>query len=220
MSLFEITMIQMESHSALPSNLTINILIGLLAVIQIKSLIANLFVLSAIIHNNKLQKPINVFTLSLTFVNLISSIIYIPLLIFSLWLRRMAFGDLGCDIYGFILQFIATTTCLQLAVLSIERYCAVFRPQLIRTLNAKKSFSIVFVSHLFSILCCSLPLLGWSHYAYGNGKLFCTMNYVGRNYDDISYSIGSVIIFMVIPIIIIIYTTTKLYKQVNIRLTV
>ncbi|XP_068161305.1 G-protein coupled receptor 26-like [Antennarius striatus] len=105
------------------------ILSVLVVVIIIVSLLSNILVLICFLYNPEIRKQVpGLFTLNLTFCNLLLTVSNMPLTLVGLVIQAQPGGDSFCRIAGFLETFLSTNSMLSMAALSIDRWIAVVFP--------------------------------------------------------------------------------------------
>ncbi|KAM4623372.1 G-protein coupled receptor 26-like [Polymixia lowei] len=105
------------------------ILSMLVVVIIVVSLLSNVLVLICFLYNPEIRKQVpGLFTLNLTFCNLLLTVSNMPLTLVGLVNKGQPGGDSFCQIVGFLETFLSTNSMLSMAALSIDRWIAVVFP--------------------------------------------------------------------------------------------
>ncbi|KAL0964793.1 hypothetical protein UPYG_G00329050 [Umbra pygmaea] len=101
----------------------------LVVVIIIVSLLSNVVVLICFLYNPEIRKQVpGVFTINLTFCNLLQTVSNMPLTLVGLINKGQPGGDAFCQLVGFFETFLTTNSMLSMAALSIDRWIAVVFP--------------------------------------------------------------------------------------------
>lgn len=105
------------------------ILSALVVVIIVVSLLSNVLVLICFLYNPEIRKQVpGLFTLNLTFCNLLLTVSNMPLTLVGLVSKTQPGGDAFCRTVGFLETFLSTNSMLSMAALSIDRWIAVVFP--------------------------------------------------------------------------------------------
>ena len=106
------------------------LLSALVALIILVSLLSNVLVLVCFLYNPEIRKQVpGLFTLNLTFCNLLLTVSNMPLTLAGLVNRGAPPGGHGlCQAVGFLETFLSTNSMLSMAALSIDRWLAVVFP--------------------------------------------------------------------------------------------
>ncbi|XP_056153658.1 G-protein coupled receptor 26-like [Lampris incognitus] len=101
----------------------------LVVVIIVVSLLSNVLVLICFLYNPEIRKQVpGLFTLNLTFCNLLLTVSNMPLTLAGLVSDAQPGGDGFCQAAGFLETFLSTNSMLSMAALSIDRWVAVVFP--------------------------------------------------------------------------------------------
>uniref|UniRef100_A0AAZ3R397 G-protein coupled receptors family 1 profile domain-containing protein n=1 Tax=Oncorhynchus tshawytscha TaxID=74940 RepID=A0AAZ3R397_ONCTS len=101
----------------------------LMLVIIVVSLLSNAVVLICFLYNPQIRKQVPcVFTLNLTFCNLLLTVSNMPLTLVGLVNKGQPGSDAFCQLVGFSETFLTTNSMLSMAALSIDRWIAVVFP--------------------------------------------------------------------------------------------
>ncbi|ESO97586.1 hypothetical protein LOTGIDRAFT_152675 [Lottia gigantea] len=162
------------------------------------------------------RTPTDLLLLNLAIADLAMTLFCFPFIVSSNYATKWLFGDVGCQIYGFLGFLFGMTTLLTSCVISIERYIVLRRKISGRRSNYTTIVVLVavwFVALLWSIS----PLVIGSGYAYEPFKTSCTLNWYDHSSVDqifiiiVTSSIGFcflVIIFCYVQI----YRSTKMTR--------
>ncbi|XP_028825372.1 G-protein coupled receptor 26-like isoform X2 [Denticeps clupeoides] len=109
---------------------TAEVLVSLLLVaVVVVSLLSNVLVLVCFLYNPEIRKQVPaLFTLNLTFCNLLTTVSNMPLTLVGLVNKAQPGGDGFCRTAGFLETFLATNSMLSMAALSMDRWIAVVFP--------------------------------------------------------------------------------------------
>ncbi|CAL8379958.1 G-protein coupled receptor 26 [Gadus morhua] len=101
----------------------------LVVLIILVSLLSNVLVLVCFLYNPEIRKQVpGLFTLNLTFCNLLLTVSNMPLTLAGLVNRGAPGGHGMCQAVGFLETFLSTNSMLSMAALSIDRWLAVVFP--------------------------------------------------------------------------------------------
>lgn len=105
------------------------VLCALVVLIIAVSLLSNVLVLVCFLYNPEIRRPApGLFTLNLTFCNLLLTVSSMPLTLAGLVGRGAPGGHGVCQTAGFLETFLSTNSMLSMAALSIDRWVAVVFP--------------------------------------------------------------------------------------------
>lgn len=105
------------------------LLSALVVAIIAVSLLSNVVVLICLLYSAEIRRQAPaLFTLNLTFCNLLLTVSNMPLTLVGLVSRAQPGGDGFCRLAGFLETFLSTNSMLSMAALSIDRWLAVVFP--------------------------------------------------------------------------------------------
>lgn len=105
------------------------LLSALVVAIIAVSLLSNVVVLICLLYSAEIRRQAPaLFTLNLTFCNLLLTVSNMPLTLVGLVSRAQPGGDGFCRLAGFLETFLSTNSMLSMAALSIDRWVAVVFP--------------------------------------------------------------------------------------------
>ncbi|XP_018616413.2 G-protein coupled receptor 26 [Scleropages formosus] len=109
---------------------TAEAIVALLVVLVIAvSLLSNVLVLICFLYNPEIRRQVpGLFTLNLTFCNLLLTVSNMPLTLVGLVNKGQPGGEGFCRVVGFLDTFLTTNSMLSMAALSIDRWIAVVFP--------------------------------------------------------------------------------------------
>ncbi|CAJ0962029.1 unnamed protein product [Ranitomeya imitator] len=105
------------------------LLAGLLLVVFIVSLLANLLVLICFLSSAEIRKQVSgLFLVNLSLCNLLLTILNMPSTFLAILHHQQPFSDCLCKALGFLETFLTSNTMLSMAALSIDKWIAVVFP--------------------------------------------------------------------------------------------
>ncbi|CAF1051697.1 unnamed protein product [Brachionus calyciflorus] len=185
-----------------------------LMVLFLSSLFCNIILLYIIYKFNRFRTSLNIYILSLICLNLIGTLIELPITILSNFNCQWIFSQLGCVISGFLMYFIGCTSIYIMALISLERYFMIYN-SLKTKLNSNQVLFSILICVILGFIWAFLPLVGWSHYSLEGALTSCSVEWNERNFNVLSYNVTIFITVFFIPILIIIITNFKLIKLIK-----
>ena len=125
------------------------------------------------------------------------------------------FGERGCIVAGFIMYFLGTMGIYISMCVSLERFYIIHEPMRIRKMSNMNLWLMISFSALFSLLWCVFPLLGWSKYAPEGAGTSCSVEWMDRSWNVISYNVAMFIFVFFLPLGVIVFTHVKIMKMVK-----
>lgn len=142
-----------------------------------------------------------------TFQSLNMVFMLISLVSFGRWI----FGDLLCQVNGFLTTEFILVSILNLMVISINRYYMVVKRHDYKRVFSKRNQKLIISAVWLSPLIFAIsPLVGWSEFHFQPGKCICVF-YLSTS---ISYSVALVVVAVPVPLVVI-YTSFKILKHVR-----
>ncbi|XP_056098105.1 G-protein coupled receptor 26 isoform X3 [Rhinichthys klamathensis goyatoka] len=100
-----------------------------IVVVAIVSLVSNLLVLLCFIHSSEIRRQVpGVFTMNLSFCNILISVLNMPSTLIGILKHQQPFGECLCGTLSFLETFLTANSMLSMAALSIDRWIAVVFP--------------------------------------------------------------------------------------------
>lgn len=115
------------------------------------------------------------------------------------------------------MYFIGCSSIYMMVAISIERFYIIYKPLSIRNSNVKTNLLIVAGCLCMGLLWPSFPLVGWSHYSLEGAYTSCSVEWKDRSYNVRSYNLTIFGIVYAIPLVLIIFTNTKLIMMVILK---
>ncbi|XP_033125570.1 dopamine D2-like receptor [Anneissia japonica] len=147
--------------------------VTILCMICITALVGNSLLWTVIIKTPSLRSTSSALLLCLSFADIMVSVINMPFTIYAIITSGWNLGELLCKSLGFTNMLTFVASVMSLGAISINRYVIIVR-QKYASMASKKSTGILILGvWLLSALLASLPLLGWSEYAFIANQSFC-----------------------------------------------
>ncbi|KAK7066577.1 hypothetical protein SK128_007734, partial [Halocaridina rubra] len=127
--------------------------------------------------------------LNMAFCDLGISITGYPYTTVSAYMGRWVFGDIMCQLYGFLCFTLNEVQMNTLVVIAIFRYVSVCRPQFKHLLTASLAKRCLMLVWLYCLLWTVAPLLGWSRYVQEPFSVSCSTDWHDRSFAGIAYSV-------------------------------
>jgi hypothetical protein len=128
---------------------------------------------------------------------------------------RWIFGEIGCVFTGFVMYTIGTMTIFIMCFISCQRFYFLYRPFQMRKLTFKTTINASIVSAVISLFWSIAPMFGWSHYSLEGALTSCSVEWVEKSFNVISYNISMFIFVFFIPLILIILSDIGLFVLVR-----
>lgn len=185
--------------------------------IIIVSLISNVVVLICFLYNPEIRKQVPaLFTLNLTFCNLLQSVSNMPLTLVGLITADHPGGSgLFCQVVGFLDTFLTTNSMLSMAALSIDRWVAVVFPlsyhSKIQHRDAVIALGYTWIHSLcFSTVATCRSWVGY-HHLYASCTL-CNVKAKGTGMQFIIFTVALHSLTFLLTLIVLCVTYLKVLK--------
>ncbi|XP_058247490.1 G-protein coupled receptor 161 [Hemibagrus wyckioides] len=144
-------------------------------VIALLICLGNLLIVVTLYKKPYLLTPSNKFVFSLTFSNLLLSVLTLPFVVASSLQREWMFGVVWCNFTALLYLLVSSASMLTLGAIAIDRYYAVLYPMIypMKITGNRATVAIVYI-WLHSLVGCLPPLFGWSAFEFDNFKWTCT----------------------------------------------
>ncbi|KAL9965698.1 hypothetical protein ACROYT_G029536 [Oculina patagonica] len=167
--------------------------------ITIIGVIGNVLTLFVIIRYEPLRDVTGMFLANLAIADLLQSILGMPLIATSAFRHQWIFGETLCTISGLTNSLFCITSVLTLTAVSVDRWLAIVYPLNYRSwLTVVRARIVLTYIWLQALFVASLPVLGWSRYAYLPYEFICTVQW---EYDK-PYTIFATVTCFVTPLIV------------------
>lgn len=144
--------------------------------ILLSSILSNSIVLYVINANSNLKTFINNVIRNLCIIDLLETLLIMPLWIVSIVEGRWIFSSVVCSISGYLFVAIANATLFSLMLIAVTRYFKVVKPHLYSKIFAgRKSAPRIFLasSWILPLITCCPPIFGWGQFLYNPLSCLC-----------------------------------------------
>ena len=170
------------------------------SVVNTISIIANFVVILAIHKDRNLKTTTNAFIANLGVVDLVVSILLMPLWIVSLYRGRWIFGPVLCDLAAYFYYVLSNASLNTLSLIAVVRYLKVVKTQLYtKVFSEEKNARILAVlTWVVPLAFCSPPLYGWGEFSFYPSSAMCVLK---RDFSNVGY-LSFIIVCQPSPLII------------------
>ena len=179
-----------------------------LSVTLFLTVFANGSVLLVLVKNFSIKNVPNMLLFCLTMVNLAIGAINVPFALVTVATDEWLFGEVWCEISGFLNQFLKSTSNVMVTVIAIYRYQAIAN-----TFSAQITYRgakwITAFAWFYSLVFTIPPLFGWNSYQYSAAKGFCTVSWQEGG-AGMAYSVLVVLACFVAPFVAIVYMYVRI----------
>ncbi|XP_056149798.1 vertebrate ancient opsin-like [Lampris incognitus] len=181
-------------------------------------LLNNLVVLLLFCRYKILRSPINLLLINICISDLLVCVLGTPFSFAASTQGKWLIGDSGCVWYGFANSLFGIVSLISLAVLSFERYSTMMGPAEADSTNYRKMSLGIALSWCYSLIWTMPPLFGWSHYGPEGPGTTCSVDWMDKTANNISYIICLFVFCLIVPFLVIVFCYGKLLyaiKQVS-----
>ena len=172
------------------------------------TILCNGSVVLVLLKNFSIKNVPNMLLFCLTMINLAIGAINVPFAVVSTAMDEWVFGEVWCEISGFLNQFLTSTSNVMVTVVAIYRYQAIAN-----TFSAQITYTgakwITVFAWFYSLVFAIPPLFGWNAYHYSDTKGFCTLSWQDGG-AGMAYTILVVLSCFVLPFIAIVFMYVRI----------
>lgn len=188
---------------------------ALLGVVFLASVIANSFVFVVFCKRKTLSMS-NRFVANLTICNCLNTVLVIPYAFTSLLTKRWVFGRFWCVCTGFMMNVIVGASIFTLAVISIDRYCAVVTPlHYTMRLTSKRCSWFIICIWATAVIISAPPLAGWNAIEFQLDKMVCTVKWSSNVTYDRFYTLFLISSSFLLPLIAMLWTYARIFRAAH-----
>ena len=183
-----------------------------LAVVIFIGIFGNILVIIVSYRRTRIKTKGNAVIGSLAVADLLESLNMIFMLVSLAHFGDWIFGDFICQLNAFLTVEFVMVSMFNLAVISVNRYFMVVKPNLYKKVFSKRNQTVILVCiWTYPLIFAIAPLIGWSSFEFQAGKCVCIFFFS----ESVSYTIALVISVVPIPLSIICYTCYKIFREVK-----
>ena len=119
-----------------------------------------------------------------------------------------------CAMYTVLTGTFGLTTIVTMGLIAVDRYMAIVRGSRI---GMKRTFVGIICSWLYSALLMTPPLYGWNRVILEGSATSCTIDYLTRELNEISYIICIVVAGFCVPLVVTIVSYVGICKHVYVQ---
>ncbi|XP_066542429.1 G-protein coupled receptor 161 [Hoplias malabaricus] len=183
-------------------------------VIALLICLGNLLIVVTLYKKPYLLTPSNKFVFSLTFSNLLLSVLTLPFVAASSVRREWMFGVVWCNFTALLYLLVSSASMLTLGAIAIDRYYAVLYPMIypMKITGNRAAVAIVYI-WIHSLVGCLPPLFGWSTFEFDRFKWTCTAAW----YREISYTAFWVTWCCLLPLVAMLVCYGVIFRVARIK---
>ncbi|XP_066520940.1 G-protein coupled receptor 161 [Hoplias malabaricus] len=148
--------------------------------------LGNLAIVITLYKKPYLLTQSNKFVFSLTFSNLLLSVLVLPFVVASSLQQEWLFGVVWCNFTALLYLLISAASMLTLGAIAIDRYYAVVHPVIYPTkVTGNRAVVAIICVWFHSLVGCLPPLFGWSTFEFDHSKRACMAAW----HQEVSYTL-------------------------------
>ena len=179
------------------------------------SLFFNLLLLCLFCYHKHLRSSVNLFIVCVTVLNLLATLVEIPLVIISNLNCKLMFSHQHCVLSAFCMYFVGCSSIYLLCAISAERLYVIDNPSNGKRLTAKSYLKVICVCLLAGLFWSLAPLFGWSRYSLERStQTSCSLEWSEKSLSVTSYNICIFIFVFTLPLLFICVCNLKILTKV------
>ncbi|XP_053507865.1 teleost multiple tissue opsin a [Ictalurus furcatus] len=186
-----------------------------LGLISTVGFVNNLLALVLFGRHKALRSPINLLLINISLSDMLVCALATPFSLAASTRGRWLAGRTACVWYGFANSLFGIVSLISLAVLSYERYCTMMCPAKPDVTNYTKTAVGVVLSWVYSLVWTLPPFFGWSRYGPEGPGTTCSVDWVTKTANNISYIICLFVFCLILPFLVIVYSYGKLLHAIK-----
>ncbi|XP_050707468.1 uncharacterized protein LOC126992698 isoform X2 [Eriocheir sinensis] len=123
------------------------------------------------------------------------------------------FGDVMCQLYGFLCFTLNEVQMNTLVVIAVFRYISVCRPQFKYLLTPALARRCLLCVWVYCLLFTAPPLLGWSRYVLEPSAVSCSTDWHDRTPAGVAYSMSLVVFCFLVQVFALVVCYTKIFTK-------
>ena len=188
-----------------------------LVVLNVFSLIGNVFVCLSVYRNPRLRTSTNLYIIALAISDLLSSVFVMPPAEAILFSGKWPFGETICQLHAFISLFVIYVSPATMSLTAVNRYVRICRSNTTyqKIFSYKKSRLWLAVTWSFVVCYIAVPrLANWQGFEFVPGYAHCSIKHLDDNSKIVHYSVV-LTIFLALPLFVTAICYAKVLKTIR-----
>jgi r-opsin len=101
------------------------------------------------------------------------------------------------------MYFIGTTTIFLMVFISCERFWVIYKPFQVHKITAKTTIPVIILCSIGGVFWSITPVFGWSNYALEGALTSCSVEWLDKSFNVVSYNVGMFIFVYFAPLVLI-----------------
>lgn len=140
-----------------------------LGVVMLFAIFGNITLIVTISRTSKLRTRTNMFILNLACADLGVALLCMPFSIITCFTRDWIFGDILCQLNGFMNIVFEASSLFTLTAISIEKYFSIVKPMTV-VITTRVAFTMVAMMWITALVLAAIPLTGFITFEFKTGK--------------------------------------------------
>ncbi|KAL8605055.1 hypothetical protein ACOMHN_018856 [Nucella lapillus] len=204
---------QQQTTAVTMTTIEVTLLATILVTVFLSSAVANVFVCVVFSKRRCSLSLSNRFLANLTVCNCLFTALIMPFAFVSLVSREWLFGEVLCQCTGLVINVLVTASIFTLAVISMDRYCAVVTP-LHYNMRMTRRRCWGFIAGIWwgALAVSSPPLVGWSSIKFHVNKMICTVAWDSPGAGARYYTLFLVTVSFLLPLLAMLWTYGCIFR--------
>lgn len=195
------------------NQIELTILATILVGVFCASVVANAFVCVVFSRRRSSLSISNRFLANLTLCNCLFTVLVMPFAFVSLVSRQWVFGPVICQCIGLAMNIFVSASIFTLAVISLDRYCAVVTPlHYTMRMTRRRCWGFIAGIWVLALVVSFPPLLGWNSVRFFVNKMICTVWWASPRPKDRYYTLFLVSLSFVLPLVAMLWTYSRIFR--------
>lgn len=153
---------------------------GTLLIIMVLSLVGNIMVCVTVYRKRRLRTRTNAFIINLTFADLGVVTLCMPFSLITCLNHHWTFGDVMCNVNGFVNIVFTQTSLLTLTAIAIDKYYSIVWP-LRRIMTKRRTVGLIAWTWIQPVIIALVPFTGITKYRFKLGEILFSLTCFKRS---------------------------------------
>ena len=190
-----------------------------LCLIMLVAIVGNFLVIAVVYRRRELRRTeTHIFIVNLSLTDIFVALLCMPFSMITAVTREWIFGNVMCQLNGFLNVFFLLTSILTLTAISIHKYIGVVQPTKRKIFTRKRTIMAVAWVWVQALMTALTPILGWNEYEHIPGRTQCSVKVPRDNeVGELTNCLFIIICGFVIPLGIMNFSYLKIFRTVKIH---
>ncbi|XP_054710810.1 ocellar opsin-like [Uloborus diversus] len=186
-----------------------------MVVLGIISVIGNGMVIYLMSSTKSLKTPTNMLIVNLAFSDFCMMAFMMPTMAANCFAETWILGPFMCEIYGMVGSLFGCVSIWTLVMISFDRYNVIVKGMSAEPLTTKKAFLEILFVWAYALVWTLLPFFGWNRYVPEGNMTSCTIDYLSKDMNSMSYVVVYALFVYFVPLFTLIYNYTFIVRAVS-----